>query len=160
MDLSTGKHIHETASGFAQLPVPIGTGADRTRRWRRSTATRRGTDREIFRDTLVEQAEQGVDYFTIHAGVRCYIRSPRTRVTGIVLRGGSIDGEVVPRPTSENFLRNDEFCEIMKAYDVAFARRRPAPRLHRRRQRRRSSSANRRPLGELTKDRLEARRRP
>ena len=95
---------------------------------------------EIFRDTLIEQAEQGVDYFTIHAGVLLrYIPLTAKRVTGIVSRGGSIMAKWCLAHHQESFLytRFDEICEIMKAYDVSFSLgRRPAPRLDRRRQRR------------------------
>src|SRR6202020_342921 len=79
---------------------------------------------EIFRDTLIEQAEQGVDYFTIHAGVRlAYIPMTAKRVTGIVSRGGSIMAKRCPAHHKEHFLytRFEEICEIMKAYDVSFS---------------------------------------
>ena len=95
---------------------------------------------EIFRDTLIEQAEQGVDYFTIHAGVLLrYIPLTAKRMTGIVSRGGSIMAKWCLAHHKENFLYThfEDICEIMKAYDVSLlARRRPAPRLDRRRQRR------------------------
>jgi phosphomethylpyrimidine synthase len=79
---------------------------------------------EIFRDTLIEQAEQGVDYFTIHAGVLLRSRAAhRRRMTGIVSRGGSHHGQMVPRPSPGKFLYThwDDICEIMAAYDVSFS---------------------------------------
>jgi phosphomethylpyrimidine synthase len=124
MDLSTGKNIHETREWIIRnSPVPIGTvpiyqalekvgGKAEELSW------------EIFRDTLIEQAEQGVDYFTIHAGVLLrYIPLTAGRVTGIVSRGGSILAKWCLAHHLENFLytRFDEICEIMKAYDVAFS---------------------------------------
>ena len=109
-----------------------------TRRWRRSAASPRTSTWEIYRDTLIEQAEQGVDYFTIHAGVRLpYVPLTAKRVTGIVSRGGSIMAKWCLSHHKESFLyeRFDEICEIMKAYDIAFSSgRRPPPRKHRRRQ--------------------------
>ena len=140
MDLSTGRNIHDTREWIIRnSPVPIGTvpiyqalekvgGVAEDLTW------------EIFRDTLIEQAEQGVDYFTIHAGVRlAYIPMTAKRVTGIVARGGIIMAKWCLSHHKESFLyeRFDEITEIMKAYDIAYsARRRPAPRQHRRRQRR------------------------
>ena len=124
MDLSTGKHIHETREWIIRnSPVPIGTvpiyqalekvdGKAEELTW------------EIFRDTLIEQAEQGVSYFTIHAGVRLkYIPLTAKRVTGIVSRGGSIMAKWCLAHHKESFLyeRFEEICEIMKAYDVAFS---------------------------------------
>ena len=124
MDLSTGKHIHETREWIIRnAPVPIGTvpiyqalekvdGRAEELTW------------EIFRDTLIEQAEQGVDYFTIHAGVRLpYIPMTASRMTGIVSRGGSIMAKWCLAHHKESFLyeRFEEICEIMKAYDVAFS---------------------------------------
>ena len=124
MDLSTGKHIHETREWIIRnSPVPIGTvpiyqalekvgGAAEDLTW------------ELFRDTLIEQAEQGVDYFTIHAGVRLpFIPLTAKRVTGIVSRGGSIMAKWCLAHHRESFLyeRFEEICEIMKAYDVAFS---------------------------------------
>ena len=124
MDLSTGKHIHETREWIVRnSPVPIGTvpiyqalekvdGRAEELTW------------EIFRDTLVEQAEQGVDYFTIHAGVRLpYIPMTAKRMTGIVSRGGSIMAKWCLAHHRESFLyeRFDEICDIMKAYDVSFS---------------------------------------
>jgi len=124
MDLSTGKHIHETREWILRnSPVPIGTvpiyqalekvdGKAEELTW------------EIFRDTLIEQAEQGVDYFTIHAGVRlAHIPLTAKRVTGIVSRGGSILAKWCLAHHRENFLYThfEEICEIMKAYDVAFS---------------------------------------
>ena len=124
MDLSTGRNIHDTREWILRnSPVPIGTvpiyqalekvgGIAEDLTW------------EIFRDTLIEQAEQGVDYFTIHAGVRLpYIPLTAQRVTGIVSRGGSIMAKWCLAHHKESFLyeRFEEICEIMKAYDVAFS---------------------------------------
>jgi phosphomethylpyrimidine synthase len=124
MDLSTGKNIHTIREWIIRnAPVPIGTvpiyqalekveGAAEELTW------------EIFRDTLIEQAEQGVDYFTIHAGVRLpFIPMTAKRVTGIVSRGGSIMAKWCLAHHKENFLytRFEEICEIMKAYDVSFS---------------------------------------
>ncbi len=124
MDLSTGKHIHETREWILRnSPVPIGTvpiyqalekvdGKAEELTW------------EIYRDTLIEQAEQGVDYFTIHAGVRLrYVPLTAKRVTGIVSRGGSILAKWCLAHHKENFLYThfEEICEIMKAYDVSFS---------------------------------------
>jgi phosphomethylpyrimidine synthase len=124
MDLSTGRHIHTTRDWIIRnAPVPIGTvpiyqalekvgGVAEDLTW------------EIFRDTLIEQAEQGVDYFTIHAGVRlAYIPLTAKRRTGIVSRGGSILAKWCIAHHKENFLYThfEEICEIMKAYDVTFS---------------------------------------
>jgi phosphomethylpyrimidine synthase len=124
MDLSTGKHIHTTRDWIIRnSPVPIGTvpiyqalekvgGVAEDLTW------------AIFRDTLIEQAEQGVDYFTIHAGVRLpFIPMTAKRRTGIVSRGGSILAKWCIAHHQENFLYThfDEICEIMKAYDVTFS---------------------------------------
>ncbi|MEO5622720.1 MAG: phosphomethylpyrimidine synthase ThiC [Dokdonella sp.] len=124
MDLSTGKHIHETREWILRnSPVPIGTvpiyqalekvgGVAEDLTW------------ELFRDTLIEQAEQGVDYFTIHAGVRLpFVPLTAKRVTGIVSRGGSIMAKWCLAHHRESFLyeRFEDICEIMKAYDVAFS---------------------------------------
>jgi len=124
MDLSTGKNIHETREWIIRnSPVPVGTvpiyqalekvgGKAEELTW------------EIYRDTLIEQAEQGVDYFTIHAGVLLrYIPLTSKRVTGIVSRGGSILAKWCLAHHRENFLyaRFDEICEILQAYDVAFS---------------------------------------
>ncbi len=123
MDLSTGKNIHETREWILRnSPVPIGTvpiyqalekvGKAEELTW------------EIYRDTLIEQAEQGVDYFTIHAGVLLrYVPLTANRVTGIVSRGGSIMAKWCLAHHKENFLYThfEEICEIMKAYDVAFS---------------------------------------
>ena len=124
MDLSTGRNIHQTREWILRnCPVPVGTvpiyqalekvgGRPEELTW------------EIFRDTLVEQAEQGVDYFTIHAGVRLRsIPSTARRMTGIVSRGGSIMAKWCLSHHQENFLytRWDEICEIMAAYDVSFS---------------------------------------
>ncbi|MEN3972472.1 phosphomethylpyrimidine synthase ThiC [Sphingomicrobium sp. XHP0235] len=124
MDLSTGRNIHDTREWILRnSPVPIGTvpiyqalekvgGIAEDLTW------------EIFADTLIEQAEQGVDYFTIHAGVRLpYVPMTAKRVTGIVSRGGSIMAKWCLAHHEESFLytRFEEICEIMKAYDVAFS---------------------------------------
>ncbi|HEY2473328.1 MAG TPA: phosphomethylpyrimidine synthase ThiC [Candidatus Cybelea sp.] len=124
MDLSTGKNIHETREWILRnSPVPIGTvpiyqalekvgGKAEELTW------------ELFRDTLIEQAEQGVDYFTIHAGVLLrYVPLTANRITGIVSRGGSILAKWCLSHHRENFLYEhfEEICEIMKAYDVAFS---------------------------------------
>ncbi len=124
MDLSTGKHIHETREWILRnSPVPVGTvpiyqalekvhGKAEDLTW------------ELFKDTLIEQAEQGVDYFTIHAGVRlAYVPLTAERLTGIVSRGGSIMAKWCLAHHEENFLYThfEDICEIMKAYDVAFS---------------------------------------
>jgi len=124
MDLSTGKHIHETREWIIRnSPVPIGTvpiyqalekvdGKAEELTW------------EIYRDTLIEQCEQGVDYFTVHAGVRLpFIPLTANRMTGIVSRGGSIMAKWCLAHHQESFLytRFEEICEIMKAYDVSFS---------------------------------------
>jgi phosphomethylpyrimidine synthase len=124
MDLSTGRHIHETREWIIRnSPVPIGTvpiyqalekvdGKAEELTW------------EIFRDTLIEQAEQGVDYFTIHAGVRLpFVPMTASRMTGIVSRGGSIMAKWCLAHHRESFLyeRFEEICEVMRAYDVAFS---------------------------------------
>ena len=124
MDLSTGKHIHETREWIVRnSPVPIGTvpiyqalekvdGHAEELTW------------EIFKDTLIEQAEQGVDYFTIHAGVRlAYVPLTAMRMTGIVSRGRSILAKWCLAHHKENFLYThfEEICEVMKAYDVSFS---------------------------------------
>src|SRR3569832_1011366 len=123
MDLSTGKNIHETREWIIRnSPVPIGTvpiyqalekvdGKAEELTW------------EMFRDTLIEQAEQGVDYFTIHAGVLLrYVPMTTNRMTGIVSRGGSIMAKWCLAHHKESFLYThfEDICDIMKAYDVAF----------------------------------------
>ena len=124
MDLSTGNHIHETREWIIRnCPVPMGTvpiyqalekvdGRVEELSW------------DIYRDTLIEQAEQGVDYFTIHAGLlRDFIDLTRTRLTGIVSRGGSIMAQWMQIHNQENFLYTHfaEICEILKSYDVAIS---------------------------------------
>jgi phosphomethylpyrimidine synthase len=124
MDLSTGSHIHETREWILRnSPVPIGTvpiyqalekvgGKAEELSW------------EVFRDTLIEQAEQGVDYFTIHAGVRlAYVPLTARRVTGIVSRGGSILAKWCLAHHQENFLYThfEDICDILRAYDVSFS---------------------------------------
>ena len=124
MDLSTGKHIHETREWIIRnSPVPIGT-VPIYQALEKVNGKAEELTWEIFRDTLIEQAEQGVSYFTIHAGVRLkYIPLTAKRVTGIVSRGGSIMAKWCLAHHKESFLyeRFEEICEIMKAYDVAFS---------------------------------------
>lgn len=124
MDLSTGRHIHETREWIIRnSPVPIGT-VPIYQALEKVDGRAEELSWEIFRDTLVEQAEQGVDYFTIHAGVLLrYIPLTARRVTGIVSRGGSIMAKWCLAHHRENFLYThfEEICEIMKAYDVAFS---------------------------------------
>ena len=124
MDLSTGKHIHETREWIIRnSPVPIGT-VPIYQALEKVGGVAEDLNWEIFRDTLVEQAEQGVDYFTIHAGVLLrYVPLTAKRVTGIVSRGGSIMAKWCLAHHCESFLyeRFEEICEIMKAYDVAFS---------------------------------------
>ncbi|WNJ18966.1 phosphomethylpyrimidine synthase ThiC [Pontibacter sp. G13] len=124
MDLSTGKNIHETREWIIRnSPVPIGT-VPIYQALEKVNGKAEDLTWEIFRDTLIEQAEQGVDYFTIHAGVLLrYIPWTAQRVTGIVSRGGSIMAKWCLAHHKENFLYThfEEICEIMKAYDVAFS---------------------------------------
>ena len=124
MDLSTGKHIHETREWIIRnSPVPIGT-VPIYQALEKVDGKAEDLTWEIFRDTLIEQAEQGVDYFTIHAGVLLrYIPMTAKRMTGIVSRGGSIMAKWCLAHHKENFLYThfEEICEIMKAYDVAFS---------------------------------------
>jgi phosphomethylpyrimidine synthase len=124
MDLSTGKHIHETREWIIRnSPVPIGT-VPIYQALEKVDGRAEELSWEIFRDTLIEQAEQGVDYFTIHAGVRLpFIPLTAKRVTGIVSRGGSIMAKWCLAHHRESFLYThfEEICEIMKAYDVAFS---------------------------------------
>ena len=124
MDLSTGKHIHETREWIVRnSPVPIGT-VPIYQALEKTGGKAEDLTWEIFRDTLIEQAEQGVDYFTIHAGVRLpFIPLPAKRMTGIVSRGGSIMAKWCLAHHAENFLytRFREICEIMRAYDVSFS---------------------------------------
>lgn len=124
MDLSTGKNIHETREWIIRnSPVPIGT-VPIYQALEKVNGKAEALTWEIFRDTLIEQAEQGVDYFTIHAGVLLrYIPLTAKRVTGIVSRGGSIMAKWCLAHHKENFLYThfEEICEIMKAYDVSFS---------------------------------------
>ena len=124
MDLSTGKNIHETREWILRnSPVPIGT-VPVYQALEKVDGVAEDLTWEIFRDTLIEQAEQGVDYFTIHAGVRlAYVPLTAERVTGIVSRGGSIMAKWCLAHHEENFLYThfEEICEIMKAYDVSFS---------------------------------------
>ena len=124
MDLSTGKHIHETREWIIRnSPVPIGT-VPIYQALEKVNGKAEELTWEIFRDTLIEQAEQGVDYFTIHAGVRLpFIPLTANRMTGIVSRGGSIMAKWCLAHHQESFLytRFEEICEIMAAYDVSFS---------------------------------------
>lgn len=124
MDLSTGKNIHETREWIIRnSPVPIGT-VPIYQALEKVDGIAENLTWEIFRDTLIEQAEQGVDYFTIHAGVLLrYVPLTANRLTGIVSRGGSIMAQWCLAHHQENFLYThfDEICEIMKAYDVSFS---------------------------------------
>lgn len=124
MDLSTGKNIHETREWIIRNShVPIGT-VPIYQALEKVNGVAEDLTWEIFRDTLIEQAEQGVDYFTIHAGVLLrYVPLTAKRVTGIVSRGGSIMAKWCLAHHQENFLYThfDEICEIMKAYDVSFS---------------------------------------
>ena len=124
MDLSTGKNIHETREWILRnSPMPIGT-VPIYQALEKVNGKAEDLTWEIFRDTLIEQAEQGVDYFTIHAGVRLkYVPMTAERVTGIVSRGGSILAKWCLAHHEENFLYThfEDICEIMKAYDVSFS---------------------------------------
>ncbi len=124
MDLSTGKHIHETREWIIRnSPVPIGT-VPIYQALEKVNGVAEDLTWEIFKDTLIEQAEQGVDYFTIHAGVLLrYVPVTANRLTGIVSRGGSIMAQWCLAHHKENFLYTHfaEICEIMKAYDIAFS---------------------------------------
>ncbi|MBP6050012.1 MAG: phosphomethylpyrimidine synthase ThiC, partial [Chitinophagales bacterium] len=124
MDLSTGKNIHETREWIIRnSPVPIGT-VPIYQALEKVNGKAEDLTWEIFRDTLIEQAEQGVDYFTIHAGVLLrYIPLTAKRVTGIVSRGGSIMAKWCLAHHKESFLYThfEEICEIMKQYDIAFS---------------------------------------
>ncbi len=124
MDLSTGKNIHETREWIIRnSPVPIGT-VPIYQALEKVNGKAEDLTWEIFRDTLIEQAEQGVDYFTIHAGVLLrYVPMTANRMTGIVSRGGSIMAKWCLAHHKENFLYThfEDICEIMKAYDVTFS---------------------------------------
>ena len=124
MDLSTGKNIHETREWILRnTPVPVGT-VPIYQAMEKVGGKAEDLTWEIYRDTLIEQAEQGVDYFTIHAGVLLrYIPLTASRLTGIVSRGGSIMAKWCLAHHRESFLytRFEEICEIMKAYDVSFS---------------------------------------
>ncbi|WP_417534652.1 phosphomethylpyrimidine synthase ThiC [Marinobacterium stanieri] len=124
MDLSTGKNIHETREWILRnSPVPIGT-VPIYQALEKVNGVAEDLNWEVFRDTLIEQAEQGVDYFTIHAGVLLrYVPLTAKRMTGIVSRGGSIMAKWCLAHHEENFLYThfEEICEICKAYDVAFS---------------------------------------
>ncbi len=124
MDLSTGKNIHETREWIIRnSPVPIGT-VPIYQALEKVDGKAEDLTWEMFRDTLIEQAEQGVDYFTIHAGVLLrYVPMTANRMTGIVSRGGSIMAKWCLAHHKESFLYThfEDICEIMKAYDVAFS---------------------------------------
>lgn len=124
MDLSTGKHIHETREWIIRnSPVPIGT-VPLYQALEKVNGKAEDLTWEIYRDTLIEQAEQGVDYFTIHAGVRlAYVPMTAKRLTGIVSRGGSIMAKWCLAHHRESFLYThfEDICAIMKQYDVAFS---------------------------------------
>jgi phosphomethylpyrimidine synthase len=124
MDLSTGKHIHETREWIIRnSPVPIGT-VPIYQALEKVNGKAEDLTWEIFRDTLIEQAEQGVDYFTIHAGVLLrYVPMTAKRLTGIVSRGGSIMAKWCLAHHKENFLYThfEDICQIMKQYDVSFS---------------------------------------
>ncbi|MGB5441953.1 MAG: phosphomethylpyrimidine synthase ThiC [Gammaproteobacteria bacterium] len=124
MDLSTGKNIHETREWILRnSPVPVGT-VPIYQALEKVDGVAEDLSWEIYRDTLIEQAEQGVDYFTIHAGVRlAYVPMTASRVTGIVSRGGSIMAKWCLAHHEESFLYThfEDICEIMKAYDVSFS---------------------------------------
>jgi phosphomethylpyrimidine synthase len=124
MDLSTGKNIHETREWILRnSPVPIGT-VPIYQALEKVNGKAEELTWELYRDTLIEQAEQGVDYFTVHAGVLLrYVPMTAKRVTGIVSRGGSIMAKWCLTHHKENFLYThfEEICEIMKAYDVTFS---------------------------------------
>ncbi len=124
MDLSTGKNIHETREWIIRnSPVPVGT-VPIYQALEKVDGVAEDLTWEIFRDTLIEQAEQGVDYFTIHAGVLLrYVPLTAKRLTGIVSRGGSIMAKWCLSHHKENFLYThfEDICEIMKAYDVSFS---------------------------------------
>jgi phosphomethylpyrimidine synthase len=124
MDLSTGKNIHETREWIIRnSPVPIGT-VPIYQALEKVDGKAEELNWEVYRDTLIEQCEQGVDYFTVHAGVRlAYVPLTAGRVTGIVSRGGSIMAKWCLAHHEESFLytRFDEICEILAAYDVSFS---------------------------------------
>ncbi|MBC7506453.1 MAG: phosphomethylpyrimidine synthase ThiC [Sandarakinorhabdus sp.] len=124
MDLSTGRNIHNTREWILRnSPVPIGT-VPIYQALEKVGGVAEDLNWEVYRDTLIEQAEQGVDYFTIHAGVRlAYVPLTANRVTGIVSRGGSILAKWCLSHHKENFLYThfEEICEIMRAYDVSFS---------------------------------------
>jgi phosphomethylpyrimidine synthase len=124
MDLSTGKHIHETREWIIRnSPVPIGT-VPIYQALEKVDGKAEELSWEIYRDTLIEQAEQGVDYFTIHAGVLLrYVPMTATRMTGIVSRGGSIMAKWCLAHHKESFLYThfEDICDIMKAYDASFS---------------------------------------
>ncbi len=161
MDLSTGRNIHNIRDWIIRnCPVPIGT-VPIYQALEKVNGVAEDLTWEVFRDTLIEQAEQGVDYFTIHAGVRLpFVPLTAKRVTGIVSRGGSIMAKWCLSHHRESFLYEhfEDICEIMRAYDVSFSLGdglRPGS--HRRRQRRGPVRRAAHP-GRADQDRLEARR--
>ena len=129
MDLSTGRNIHNTREWILRnSPVPIGT-VPIYQALEKVNGDPVKLDWECYKDTLIEQCEQGVDYFTIHAGVRlAYVPLTANRVTGIVSRGGSIMAKWCLSRHKESFLyeRFDEICDIMRKYDVSLLARRRA----------------------------------
>ena len=124
MDLSTGKNIFETREAIIRnSPVPIGT-VPIYEALEKVKGKAENLNYDIFRDVIISQAEQGVDYFTIHAGLRLsYIPTTTNRLTGIVSRGGSIIAKWCLAHHKENFLYDnfDDLCDIMKKYDVSFS---------------------------------------
>ncbi|MDR3469957.1 MAG: phosphomethylpyrimidine synthase ThiC, partial [Xanthobacteraceae bacterium] len=124
MDLSTGRNIHTTREWILRnAPIPIGT-VPIYQALEKVNGDPVKLDWEVYKDTLIEQCEQGVDYFTIHAGVRlAYVPLTATRVTGIVSRGGSIMAKWCLAHHKESFLyeRFEDICDIMRAYDVSFS---------------------------------------
>ena len=124
MDLSTGKNIHNTREWIIRnCPVPVGT-VPIYQALEKVNGVAEDLTWEVYRDTIIEQCEQGVDYFTVHAGVRlAHVPLTAKRVTGIVSRGGSIMAKWCLAHHRENFLYEhfDELCDIMKAYDVSFS---------------------------------------
>ena len=124
MDLSTGENIHQTREAILRnCPAPIGT-VPLYQALEKVNGIAEDLNWEVFRDTLLEQAEQGVDYFTIHAGVlKAYVPLTKSRTTGIVSRGGSIMAKWCMHHNKESFLYEhfEETCEIMKKYDIAFS---------------------------------------
>jgi phosphomethylpyrimidine synthase len=157
MDLSTGRNIHDTREWIVRNRRCRSAPCRSTRRWRRSAAIPTKLSWEVYRDTLIEQCEQGVDYFTIHAGVRlAHVPLTAKRVTGIVSRGGSMMAQWCLTEHRESFLYEHfgDICDIMRKYDVSFSLGDgPPARLQRRRQRR-GAIRRARDLGRAHQDRL------